>query len=73
MKYDGNDRGGLKRPKQYNEKRSYSGKCDIRLSASEDSMLNELASRNSVSRSEVMRKALKDFYKFNNEGATNGR
>ena len=58
--------GGLRKPGRSNEKKNYyGGKCDIRLSASEDSMLNELADRNSVSRSEVMRKALRDFYKFN--------
>lgn len=41
------------------------GKCDVRLTAEEDRMLNTIAERNGVSRSEVVRKALKDFYKFN--------
>lgn len=57
---------GLKRPgRPYNGKRSYSGKCDVRLSAEEDSILNILAERNGVSRSDVVRKAIKDFWKFN--------
>ena len=59
--------GGLKRPGRGDDKRSYSGKCDIRLSAEEDSILNTLANRNGVSRSDVMRRALADFWKFNNE------
>ena len=40
-------------------------KCDVRLSSEENSMLNNLANRNEVSRSTIMRKALRDFYKFN--------
>ena len=62
-----NSRGGLRKPGRPNEKQSYSGKCDVRLSAEEDSILNALAQRNSVSRSDVMRKALRDFWKFNSE------
>ena len=46
-------------------KRSYSGKCDVRLSKEEDAMLDDLANRNNVSRSDVMRKALRDFARFN--------
>ena len=42
-------------------------KCDVRLNAEENDMLNELAERNEVTRSTIMRKALKDFYKFNTE------
>ena len=41
-------------------------KCDVRLSEEENRMLDRLAERNDVSRSDVMRKALKDFYKFVN-------
>ena len=41
------------------------GKCDVRLTAEEDLMLSQLAERNDVTRSEIMRKALKDFVKFN--------
>lgn len=44
-----------------------SGKCDVRLTSEENSMLNELADRNDVSRSDVMRKALRDLYKFNSD------
>ena len=44
---------------------TYHGKCDVRLTAEEDSMLSQLAERNDVTRSDVMRKALRDFWKFN--------
>lgn len=44
----------------------FTGKCDVRLSKEEDSLLTRLAERNETSRSEVMRKALRDFIKFNN-------
>lgn len=57
----------LRKPGRPNDNKSYSGKCDVRLSAEEDSILNTLANRNNVSRSDVMRKALRDFWKFNNE------
>lgn len=40
-------------------------KCDVRLNDEENDMLNKLSELNDVSRSDVMRKALKDFYKFN--------
>lgn len=60
-----NERGGLKGSGRTNDKKSYSGKCDVRLSTQEDAMLNSLAQRNNVSRSDVMRKALRDFWKFN--------
>ena len=46
---------------------TYHGKCDVRLSKEEDSMLSQLAERNDVTRSDVMRRALKDYYKYNNE------
>lgn len=62
---NGNDRGGLRRPRRGDKSLRYAGKCDIRLSAEEDSILNELANRNRVSRSDVMRRALMDFARFN--------
>ena len=62
-----NERGGLRKPGRPNEKVSYSGKCDVRLTAEENSILDSLANRNNVSRSDVMRKALLDFWKFNSE------
>ena len=40
-------------------------KCDVRLNAEERNMLEELAERNNVSNSDVMRRALRDLYKFN--------
>lgn len=40
-------------------------KCDVRLTSEENSMLNELANKNQVSRSDVVRRALRDFYNFN--------
>ena len=45
----------------------FTGKCDVRLSAAEDSALSRLAKKNGVSRSDVMRRALSDFLKFNSE------
>lgn len=57
----------LRKPGRPNDGKSYSGKCDVRLSAREDSILDTLAERNRVSRSEIMRKALLDFWKFNSD------
>jgi predicted HicB family RNase H-like nuclease len=57
----------IRKPGRGDERKSYSGKCDVRLSSEEDSILNALASRNNVSRSDVMRKALRDFWKFNSD------
>ena len=42
-------------------------KVDVRISAKEDRMLNELATTHGESRSTIMRKALNDFYKFNTQ------
>lgn len=47
--------------------KAFSGKCDVRLTKKENDMLNELANRNDVSRSDVMRKALRDLYIFNTD------
>lgn len=57
----------IRKSGQNDVRKSYSGKCDVRLSSEEDSILNALASRNNVSRSDVMRKALRDFWKFNTD------
>ena len=66
MKDNEKNRGGLKRPYADNRKKNYSGgKVDVRLSRAENSILDELAERNNVSRSDIMRRALGDFYKFN--------
>lgn len=65
MNNNENNRDGLKRDMRVDRKQNYSGKCDVRLSAAEDSALSDLASRNNVSRSDIMRRALKDFIKFN--------
>ena len=43
----------------------YRGKCDVRLSKQEDLDLTRLAERNGVTRSDIMRKALADFIRFN--------
>lgn len=47
--------------------KAFSGKCDVRLTKKENDMLNYLAEINDVTRSTVMRKALKDFYRFNTD------
>ena len=62
-----NERGGLRRPSANGKKESFSGKCDVRLTTEENNILDSLANRNNVSRSDVMRKALLDFWKFNSE------
>lgn len=46
---------------------AFSGKCDVRLTKAENEMLNYLAERNEASRSDIMRTALKELYKFNTE------
>ena len=46
---------------------AFSGKCDVRLTNKENEMLNYLAERNEASRSDIMRTALKELYKFNTE------
>lgn len=40
-------------------------KCDVRLTKEEDQMLDYLAERNEQTRSSVMRRALRDMYRFN--------
>ena len=45
----------------------FAGKCDVRLTKKENEMLNYLAERNEASRSDIMRTALKELYKFNTE------
>ena len=60
-----NEERKIRRPGRPNDTRSYTGKCDVRLSAEENNMLDILAERNNVSRSDVVRKAIRDFYKFN--------
>ena len=44
---------------------TYRDKCDVRLNKEESAMLDHLVGINEVSRSDVMRKALKELYKFN--------
>lgn len=44
---------------------TYKDKCDVRLNKEESAMLDHLVDINEVSRSDVMRKALKELYKFN--------
>lgn len=58
---------GRESRRQGRNRGSYSGKCDVRLTKKEDDMLNILSDRNGVTRSTIMRKALRDFYKFNTD------
>ena len=46
---------------------TYRDKCDVRLNKEESAMLDQLSELNEVSRSDVMRKALKELYKFNTD------
>lgn len=47
----------------------YSGKCDVRLDKQELSMLNRLSEANGVTRSDVMRRALRDYYRYNTDSS----
>lgn len=46
---------------------TYRDKCDVRLNKEESAMLDHLSELNEVSRSDVIRKALKELYKFNTD------
>ena len=46
---------------------TYRDKCDVRLNKEESAMLDHLSELNEVSRSDVMRKDLKELYKFNTD------
>ena len=46
---------------------TYRDKCDVRLNKEESAMLDHLSELNEVSSSDVMRKALKELYKFNTD------
>lgn len=52
-------------PKPWNN--LYQSKVDVRLSDKDNNALNRLADRYGESRSNIMRKALKDFIRFNEE------
>ena len=62
---DGRKRVGRPVSIGYKGQNVFTGKCDVRLTTEEDSALSRLAERNGVSRSEIMRKALKDFVRWN--------
>lgn len=57
----------VERQGRHKYSKAFSGKCDVRLTKKENDMLNYLAERNEVTRSTIMRKALKDFYRFNTD------
>ena len=61
---------GVGRPKDIGIRggQASTGKCDVRLSTEELGMLERLSDANGVTKSDIMRKALRDFYKFNSEG-----
>ena len=52
------------RPKFSNK---FYGKCDVRLDKKELAMLDHLSELNEVTRSDIMRRALRDYYKFNTD------
>ena len=45
----------------------YRDKCDVRLNKEESAMLDHLSDLNEVSRSDVMRTALRELYLFNTD------
>lgn len=61
------DRGRRKGPGRPKYTGRYKDKCDVRLNKEESAMLDHLSELNDASRSDVMRKALKEFYKFNTD------
>ena len=46
---------------------TFTGKCDVRLDKQELAMLDHLSELNEVTRSDIMRRALRDYYKFNTD------
>ena len=52
------------RPKYSNK---FYGKCDVRLDKQELVMLEHLSELNEVTKSDIMRRALRDYYMFNTE------
>jgi hypothetical protein len=58
-------RRGLLTVGRNDDRTIYTGKCDVRLTTEENNLLNKIAGRNGVSRSDVVRRALYDFFKFN--------
>lgn len=79
MVFVNSNKGGEKIVREDNKKRYkkragrprwsnvYEGKCDVRLDKQELEMLQELSDYHEVTKSSVMRKALRDFYKFNTD------
>lgn len=67
-RYDG-ERKTIGRPKGYANRGldMKLKKCDVRLTKEEDQMLDYLAERNEETRSSVMRRALRDMFRFNTE------
>lgn len=57
----------IKKPGRPRFSNVYTGKCDVRLDKQEMEMLDHLSGLNGVTRSDVMRRALRDYYKFNTE------
>lgn len=53
-------------------KRNFYGKCDVRLDKNELVMLEQLADRYEVTRSDIMRKALKEYYIYNTDDMKEG-
>lgn len=58
------EHGGLKRPGRPVKGSVFSGKCDVRLTLEENNMLDTLAKQNGVSRSDVVRRALRDYARY---------
>lgn len=66
------DEGGRKTVKKhegsgYRGTDMFTGKCDVRLTTKQDNALSRLAERYGVARSDVMRKALDDYVRWNEE------
>lgn len=57
----------IKKPGRPRFSNVYYGKFDVRLDKQELAMLEHLSELNEVTKSDVMRKALRDYYKFNTD------
>ena len=66
------DKRYIKGPGRYgSQQKQFYGKCDVRLDKKELMMLEELSKSRGVTKSDIMRRALKDFYRWNTEDGVN--
>ena len=57
----------IRKPGRPRYSNTFTGKCDVRLDKQELAMLDHLSELNEVTRSDIMRRALRDYYRFNTD------